>query len=92
MTTAKSPLNALQEQANKIARSLKDAERRELPSIANGEKISNARLQKNIKFAVVMDDKIITISMSWATIYDTSEAGIAEYILKQMRDANDAFN
>jgi hypothetical protein len=37
-----------------------------------------------------MDDKVLSIEMSWATIRATSEVGIAEFILKHMRNARDA--
>jgi hypothetical protein len=36
-----------------------------------------------------MDDKVLTIDMPWVTIRETSEVGIAEYILRHMRDARD---
>jgi hypothetical protein len=45
-----------------------------------------------VTFGVVMDDKIIKIEMEWATIRATSEAGISEYILNQMRDSRDPIN
>jgi hypothetical protein len=41
---------------------------------------------------VVMDDKTVTVDMPWATLRGTSEVGLAEYILKQMRGARDAVN
>ena len=40
-------------------------------------------------FAVAMDDKIFKIEMGWKTIQESSEAGLAEYIVKQMREARD---
>jgi len=36
-----------------------------------------------------MDDKILNLELPWATIRDTSERGISEYILKQMKGARD---
>lgn len=43
-----------------------------------------------MKFGVVMDDKVITLEIAWDTIRATSEAGLAEYIMKQMRGTRDA--
>lgn len=85
MTTAQSPIRELEVQANAIAARLKAAER-------GGRFAANhpeSRVNEIVKFAVVMDDKILKIEMTWATIRDTSEAGIAEYILRQMREARD---
>jgi len=80
MTTKNSPLRMLKAQADQIAGKLKAIERD-----APAEKSS-------IKVGIVMDDKTITIEMSLATIRSTSTAGIAEYILNQMREAHDAVN
>lgn len=52
-------------------------------------KITAALARETIKFAVVMDDKILKIEMPWATIDALSEAGISEWILKQMREARE---
>lgn len=45
-----------------------------------------------LTFAVMMDDKILSIEMPWATIRETSERGISEYVLKHMRGARDTIN
>lgn len=89
MTTARSPLRVLKAQADNMAVLLKAAERGE--KIANdiGGKIAAARQRNAVKFAVVMDDKVLSIDMTWAAIRDTSEAGISEFILKQMRESRD---
>jgi len=92
MTTKHSPLSALKAQADKIAATLKAAERGEKIDVRFAEKIDAARTKESFKVGIVMDDKIITIEMPWATIRSTNEAGIAEYILKQMREASDAVN
>lgn len=89
MTTAKSPLRVLKAQADKIAKTVKAVERGENPIEDRGGKIAAARDKPGIKFGVVMDDKVITVEMTWATIRETSEVGMAEYILKQMREARD---
>ena len=89
MTTAQSPLRILKAQANNIAKIVKAVERGENPMEDRGGKIAAARNRDSVKFGVVMDDKVLTIDMTWATIRDTSEVGIAEYILKQMREARD---
>lgn len=73
-----------------MAEMLKKAERGEVPAIPFASNILEARSRPSIKFAVMMDDKSIAIEMTWATIRETSQAGISEFILKQMREARDA--
>lgn len=85
MTTAYSPLHVLKAQADKIAATIKAAERGEKIDVRFAEKIEAARGKESVTFGVVMDDKIITVEMPWVLIRETSEAGIAEYILDQMR-------
>lgn len=89
MTTAHSPLRLLKGQADNMARILKAAERGETPNVPHAAKIAEARTRDSVKFVVAMDDKWLKIEMTWATIRDTSEAGISEFIVKQMREARD---
>lgn len=89
MTTSRSPLSALKAQADKIAAMIKAAERGEKIDVRFAEKIEAARAKESIKFGIVMDDKIVSIDMPWATIRATSEMGLAEYVLKQMRGARE---
>ncbi len=90
MTTSHSPLRVLKAQADKIAAMIKAAERGEKIEGEFAEKIAAARAEKTaFKVGVVMDDKVITIEMPWATIRDASEVGLAEYVLQQMRDARE---
>jgi hypothetical protein len=89
MTTSKSPLRVLKAQADKIAATIKAAERGEPVDVRFAEKIAAARSKDSFKTGIVMDDKLITIEMTWATIRSSSEAGLSEYILKQMRGARD---
>ena len=89
MTTRHSPLSALKAQADKIAAAIKAAERGEKIDVRFAEKIEAARSKDSFKVGIVMDDKVITIDMPWATIRATSEVGIAEYILDQMRESRD---
>ena len=81
MTTAQSPLRALKAQADKIAMTIKAAER--------GEKIEAARKTDSFTVGVMMDDKLIKIEMPWTLIKATSEVALAEYILNQMRESRD---
>lgn len=83
MTTKHSPLRQLQAQADKIAATIKAAERGEI------EMKPGAADKESLKFGVVMDDKIITVEMPWDTIRATSEAGLSAYILKHMREQRD---
>lgn len=92
MTTKHSPLMALKMQADRIATILKKAERGEPIPGQFMEKIVAARNQSTLKMAIVMDDKIITLKIAWETIRNTSEVGLAEYILRQMREDRDAVN
>jgi hypothetical protein len=85
MTTAHSPLRVLKAQADKIAATLKAAERGEKIADDPVGKIAAARAKERITFGVVTDDKILKIEMTWADIRETSEVGLAAYILKMMR-------
>jgi hypothetical protein len=87
MTTSRSPLSQIKAQANKIAAMLKAAERGEKIDVRFAEKIDAARTKESVKFGIAMDDKFISIEMPWATIRSTSEAGLVEYIVNQMREA-----
>ena len=89
MTTAHSPLHVLKTQAAYMARTLKAVARGETVIEDRGGKLALARLQDTVTFAVAMDDKILKIEMGWKTIQESSEAGLAEYIVKQMREARD---
>lgn len=90
MTTSHSPLRVLKAQADHIAKHLKAISRGENPIEDRGGKLAAARDRESVKFVVVMDDKVLTIDLPWVTIRETSEVGIAEFILKHMRGARDA--
>jgi hypothetical protein len=89
MTTSHSPLRILKQQADRMAAMLKAIDRGEKIEVQFAEKIEAARGKPSIKFGVVMDDKVITIDVPWAKLHETSEVGLAEYILKQMRGERD---
>ncbi len=83
MTTSASPLAKLKAQADQIATRLKgmvSADPATLP-----DKVRAALDKPAIKFGIVMDDKIITVEMPWATIRETDEAGISAWIVEHMR-------
>ena len=92
MTTKDSSIGELKVQADMIASMLKAAERGSKFNGPFGEKVEEARRDKDsLQIGIVMDDKLITVDIPWATIRDTGEAGLSEYILKQMREeANNA--
>jgi hypothetical protein len=96
MTTSHSPLRVLKAQADIVAQALKAAERRDLIVPGQfgpyGAKFTEARDRDQVVFGIAMDDKFLKIEMTWATIKATSEAGISEYILRQMRGARDKAN
>lgn len=89
MTTSRSPLRVLKAQADGIAAMLKAVERGEKVASDPGGKIAAARAGPDVTFAIAMDDKVLKIQMTWSTIRETSEVGIAEYLLKQMRGSRD---
>lgn len=91
MTTSHSPLRVLKAQADRIAQTLKAAERGEItPAQDPTGKIAASRGKESVKFAVAMDDKLFTIEMPWETIRSSSEAGLAEFVLKEMRGKREA--
>lgn len=86
MTTAHSPLRVLRAQADRCAAALKAAERGETIAADPAGKIAAARARDSITFAVVMDDKVLKITLAWATVRATSQAGLSDYILDRMRE------
>ena len=92
MTTKHSSFSALKAQADKIAATLKAAERGDKIDVRFAEKIAAARLTPSFKVGVVMDDKVLVIDMPWTTIRSTDEAGLSEYIVRQMQEKRDVAN
>lgn len=84
MTTARSPLHVLKKQADTVAKTLKQAERDKSQLTTPGRDLPI------VKIGIIMDDKLITLEISWKLIRETSEAGMAEYVLKAMRESRDA--
>ena len=76
-------------QADNIAKTLKAAERGEKIDFRFAEKVKAARKTDSFTAGIVMDDKIIKITLPWTLIRETSESGLAEWILKQMRGHRD---
>lgn len=91
MTTKHSPLSQLRTQAERIAMMLKRAERGELiPAQYGALRIEAARQLPTFKTGLVMDDKVVTIELTWTRIAETTEPALAEYILDLMRESRDA--
>lgn len=88
MTTALSPLRVLKAQADKIAQQIAAAERGEpLPDVRFAAKLREARAKKeSVVVGVVMDDKLLKITLPWATIRDCGEVALSAYILRAMRE------
>ena len=84
MTTAHSPPPVLRAQAEKIARLLKAAERGAALGADAAGKLAKARTTETVTFAVVMDDKLLKITMPWATIRQNSEAELIQFVLAEM--------
>jgi hypothetical protein len=89
MTTSQSPLRVLKAQADKIAQTMKAIERGEQVTNDPAGKIAASKARGVFKPGIVMDDKIITIEITWDRVKETSEVALAEYILRQMRGARD---
>lgn len=89
MTTRHSPLRVLTAQADKIAATLKAAERGERIDARFAEKIAEARSKPSFTVGVVMDDKVLKLEMPWTVIKETTEPALAAYILGQMRESRD---
>lgn len=73
MTTKDTPREELKVQSDKIAKALKAM-------------CDTPRAKSYIKFALVMDDKLLSIEIPWQTIDDTTEEALSEYILLQMQE------
>ena len=85
MTTSNSPLRVLKTQADNIARIVKAIERGEEVVEHKGGKIAGSCATGATKFGVAIDDKVITVEMTWAKIAASSEAEISAMILREMR-------
>lgn len=92
MTTKHSPLRVLRAQADEIAGLICKAERGEPVNVQFAEKLAAARDKEAVKVGIVMDDKVITITIAWEVIRSTGRVGLAEYILDQMRETRRALN
>lgn len=86
MTTKSSPIEKITAQARRIAAMLKAVERGEIPVEDVGGKIAASRARGWIKFAVVMDDKVISIEQTWKQIEATSEEALIEWLVSLMRE------
>ena len=92
MSTSHSPLRKLKAEADRCAAQLKAMARGDAVSNDPLGKVAAARERGELTFGVVMDDKVIKITMPLDTIKDTSEAGLSEYILKHMRGSRETIN
>lgn len=86
MSTSRTPVAKLRAQAFVIASTLRKAARGEpLGDGDPGGRIAGARGKPSFKMGIAMDDKVITLEITWAKILDTTEAALTEYIVKLMR-------
>lgn len=86
MTTKDSPIGVLREQAEKVARVLKAAERGSISKSDPAHKLVDALSKGQATLVVAMDDKFIKITVSREVVSASTEAEITEYILAQMRE------
>lgn len=84
MTTSQTPKRILRQQAAAIAEMLKKAERGEPVNADFDRSAQEARERGVFKVAIAMDDKIVSIEMTWETIRDAKEAALREYVLELM--------
>ena len=89
MSTKRSSLRKLQSQADAMAKRLKALSRGEIDTHDPAGKIQSALKTDFIRFAVVMDDKVLDITMTWASIREMSETMIASCVLDHMRESRD---
>lgn len=75
MTTKDSPPERLQAQADRIAHTLKYLEKNRPVGTKTG-----------IKYGVAMDDKVITVEMTWVQIQQRGTEALAAHIYKLMRE------
>ena len=89
MTTAHSPLPRLRQQADRIAKTLKQIERGEPVANDPGGKIAASRSGPTVTFGVAMDDKFIKIEMPWALIRAMDERALSSLVVKHMQRKRD---
>jgi hypothetical protein len=77
MTTSSSPPEKLRYQATKIVHVLRRVA------------LKKSDTDPDITFGIVMDDKVVKITMSWVLIKSFDEFSMVEYIVKQMQGASD---
>lgn len=87
MTTADSPPAKLRAQAHRIAETLKRSALGEKIADDPAGKIPASKERGSCKAGIVMDDKIITIDVPWATIEAASVPELCEFIFEQMSKA-----
>ena len=92
MTTKHSPFHVLKAQADKIAKTVKQAERGEKVDVKFAGKLLEARSRPSLSVGVVMDDKVLKIDLPWEIIRATTEAALSEYILNAMRESRPSVN
>lgn len=85
MSTSQSPLRVLKAQADIVARRLKAAERGERIDTQFAKSIEMARGRSEFKCGIVMDDKVIIVTVPWSIIRESSEVALAAWILKYMK-------
>ena len=86
MTTAQSPLKQLKRQATEIAETMCAFERGESVDPRFAAQMTKSRKKESVSIAIWMDDKIVTLELTWAKIRGSGPLGLAEYILGLMRE------
>lgn len=76
-------------QAGIIAATLKAVERGEPVANDPTGKLAASLVTGVVRVGVAMDDKILQVEMTWKSIRETTETGIAQYILNLMRGSRE---
>ena len=88
MTNQRTGLRELQRRADKMAAKLKAWERGDVANDATG-RIAQWRKRETVQFTMRVDAGALVIEMPWAAIAEASEAELAFFILKGVRDTRD---
>lgn len=86
MSTKDTPLRVLKAKADKMASILKKIERGEKVDVQFPQRIEEAKKRETFKTGIIMDDKVVTIELSWTKIRETSEPALSDFIVKLMRE------
>lgn len=86
VTTKDSPLSALRSQADNVADMLKRVARGEKIASDPAGKLERSRERQEVTIGIVMDDKIIQLTLPWKKIEDLTVEFLSDFIIDLMRE------